>query len=152
MSKSKTYEVIVSNWGCVYSGPTTDTANAYFEDYVNVSKTGKGRAGGESVILMCDGEPVREYSPELKASRTIDKVEILTGLYDYLTSGVVESFEVDDIGADFAYLVGAVLKGGKCSWPEDRPFVQLLRAMPVSLIALQVKLLRYIEIEQQEEE
>lgn len=103
MSKSKTYEVIVSNWGCVYSGPTTDTANAYFEDYVNVSKTGKGRAGGESVTLMCDGEPVREYFPELEASRAIDKVETLIGLYDYLMGGVIESFEVDDIGADFAY-------------------------------------------------
>lgn len=147
MSKSKTYEVIVSNWGCVYSGPTTDTANAYFEDYVNVSKTGKGRAGGESVTLMCDGEPVREYFPELEASRAIDKVKTLTGLYDYLMGGVIESFEVDEIGADFAYMVGAVLKGGKCSWPEDRPFVRLLQAMSVSLIPLQVKLLRHIEIE-----
>ena len=146
MSKSKTYEVIVSNWGCVYSGPTTDTANAYFDDYVSVSKAGRGRAGGESVTLMCDGEPVREYSPGLEASQAIDKVETLTSLYDYIM-GTTEAFEVGDIGADFAYLVGAVLKGGKCEWPEDRPFVQLLRAMPVSLIALRVKLLRHIEIE-----
>mgnify|MGYP001010685849 CR=1 FL=1 len=147
---SKNYEVFVGNLGRVYHGPSTDDANEAYDDYVKESKTPGGRTSGESVTLMCDGEPVREYSPELEASLAIDKVETLTGLYDYIT-GTTESFEVDDIGADFAYMVGAVLKGGKCSWPEDRPFVQLLRAMPISLTALRVKLLRHVEIEPEEE-
>ena len=57
---------------------------------------------------------------------------------------------MDDVGADFAYLVGAVLKGGKCQWPESRPFVQLLRLMPISLISLRVKLLKHVEITPEE--
>src|SRR4051794_24866772 len=38
----------------------------------------------------------------------------------------VESFEDDNLGADLAYLLGAMLKGSSCSWPADRPFVLVL--------------------------
>lgn len=145
---SKKYEVFVSNLGRVYHGPDVDDANAEFEDYVEASKSTCGRASGESVILIRDGDPVREYSPELEASRAVDKVETLTGLYDYIM-GATESFEEDDIGADCTYLVGAVLKGGKCAWPESRPFVRLLRAMPEE--RLRVTLLRHVEIEPEDE-
>jgi hypothetical protein len=37
-----------------------------------------------------------------------------------------DSFEMADVGADLAYLLGAILKGTQCEWPHDRPIVQLL--------------------------
>jgi hypothetical protein len=40
-----------------------------------------------------------------------------------------ESFEEDRIGADLAYLLGAMLKGEFCAWPADRPFVLVLREL-----------------------
>ncbi|MGA2496820.1 MAG: hypothetical protein ABSH20_03720 [Tepidisphaeraceae bacterium] len=39
-----------------------------------------------------------------------------------------ESFEMDDIGADGLYLVGAILMGEQCEWPQGRPILKLLRA------------------------
>lgn len=43
-------------------------------------------------------------------------------------SNQTESFEHDDmIGPDLAYLMGSILENTYCTWPEDRPIVQLLR-------------------------
>ncbi len=42
--------------------------------------------------------------------------------------GHTESFEYEDqIGADLAYLLGAILFTGTCAWPSNRPIVLLLR-------------------------
>jgi hypothetical protein len=39
-----------------------------------------------------------------------------------------ESFESEElVGADLAYLLGAMLKGTSCAWPADRPIVTLLK-------------------------
>lgn len=55
------YEVVVGNVGTVYSGPDAQDALSTFNVYVEQSKADQGRAGGEDVTLMRDGEPVREY-------------------------------------------------------------------------------------------
>ncbi len=57
------YVVIVGNIGTVYSGNNRTNANQIWEAYVAQSHSGKGRAGGEYVVL-CDGktgDPIREY-------------------------------------------------------------------------------------------
>lgn len=42
--------------------------------------------------------------------------------------GSTESLEHDDhVGPDLAYLLGAILEGTSCEWPEDRPIVRWLR-------------------------
>jgi len=58
------YSITVDNVGEVF-GPVTNGAQALREygDWIASSKTGKGRAGGESVTLWRDGEPWREYQP-----------------------------------------------------------------------------------------
>jgi len=39
-----------------------------------------------------------------------------------------ESLEADNLGADLAYLLGAILRGDSgCAWDHDRPLVRLLR-------------------------
>lgn len=58
------YDVYVGNIGCVSSGIrdlTRTAANKLYSEYVQQSKTGYGRAAGESVTLTCEGEPVKEY-------------------------------------------------------------------------------------------
>lgn len=55
------YEVIVSNEGTVYSGDDIEKATKVYNDYVEDSKLGVGRIGGEDVTLMEDGEPIEEY-------------------------------------------------------------------------------------------
>jgi hypothetical protein len=55
------WEVIVGNIGTVYSGGSALEAKRKFTTYVKQSKSGVGRAGGEDVTLMRDGEPVREH-------------------------------------------------------------------------------------------
>lgn len=55
------FEVIVGNIGLVYSGNSQHTAVARFDNYVANSKADVGRAAGESVYLMQDGQPINEH-------------------------------------------------------------------------------------------
>ncbi len=58
------YEVIVSNIGTVYEGHDYKRACDVFFEYEVQSKDGYGRASGESVVMMLDGEPKHEHYGE----------------------------------------------------------------------------------------
>lgn len=58
------YEVVVGNIGSVYHGPDLDEARHKFDYYVEQSKLGSGRAGGEPVVLFEDDEIVSEFEPK----------------------------------------------------------------------------------------
>lgn len=59
------YEVVVGNIGTVYEGHNKAAALRYFNTYVKHSKSGYGRAGGEPVTVMMDGDIFMEYvTPE----------------------------------------------------------------------------------------
>lgn len=56
------HQVIVGNIGTVYDGPNLKAAESSYLDYVHLSKSDLGgRASGEDVTWMVDGEPSREY-------------------------------------------------------------------------------------------
>jgi len=55
------WEVIVGNIGTVYDDLSEQGARATFKVYKEMSKLNEGRAGGENVTLMCDGEIAEEY-------------------------------------------------------------------------------------------
>ena len=57
----KLYEVIVGNIGCVYSGPDESAALQAYHTYVRDSKNQYGRAAGESVTLLEDGDIIKEH-------------------------------------------------------------------------------------------
>ena len=58
----RTYEVIVGNIGRVLSTPLKSAALKTYKDYVADSKSGIGRAGGQSVVLFDkDGEILMEH-------------------------------------------------------------------------------------------
>lgn len=59
------YEVIVGNIGTVYSGGSSIEANQIFLEYRKDSREGIGRAAGEDVTVMCDGEIKYEYIASL---------------------------------------------------------------------------------------
>jgi len=54
------YVVNVGNIGNI-TCETMAEAEKTYKEYVSQSKSGKGRASGEDVILMVDGEPMKEY-------------------------------------------------------------------------------------------
>ena len=54
------YVVNVGNIGNITCKDKAEAEETY-KEYVEQSKSGKGRAGGESVYLMVDGEPEKEY-------------------------------------------------------------------------------------------
>ena len=56
-----TYDVVVGNIGTVYTGGCHRFADEHYSEYVTQSKTGYGRAGGEDVTILKNGEIVREY-------------------------------------------------------------------------------------------
>jgi hypothetical protein len=55
------YQVIVGNIGTVYDGDSRVKAGAEFANYKIDSIRFIGRAAGEDIILMMDGEPLEEY-------------------------------------------------------------------------------------------
>lgn len=57
-------EVYVGNIGCVYSGRDEAETQRVMGEYIRQSRTGYGRAAGESVTLFVDGEIEFEYTPE----------------------------------------------------------------------------------------
>lgn len=59
--RDHTYEVIVGNVGIVYTGYCVVESLETYERYVRCSKSGEGRAGYESVVLMRDGVIVAEH-------------------------------------------------------------------------------------------
>jgi hypothetical protein len=63
------YEVIVGNIGSVYSGNSLKEANRKFSTYVRQSRQGTGRAAGEDVTMMRDGEPFKENYGKLSVDR-----------------------------------------------------------------------------------
>jgi len=59
------YEVLVSNIGRVHQGTGYFEALGEYGSWVNESKSRHGgRAMGETVTLMKNGEPMREYEPD----------------------------------------------------------------------------------------
>lgn len=63
MANKHEYIVNVGNIGNVHCDSLKEAEDRY-KEYVEWSKSGMGRAGGESVILMVDGEPVKEHFGE----------------------------------------------------------------------------------------
>lgn len=59
------YAVVVGNIGTVYQGDDFEAAFAAFDEYVEQSKSGAGRAAGESVCLFTDDELSSEYEGSL---------------------------------------------------------------------------------------
>jgi hypothetical protein len=58
-----TYDLHVGNVGLVKSTSVEQTARDLFDEYVAISKASVGRASGEQVTLMADGEVIMEYIP-----------------------------------------------------------------------------------------
>lgn len=56
-----TYSVLVGNVGEVQYGHDGIEATRVYLVYLEQSKSGYGRAAGESVALLKDGEIIREY-------------------------------------------------------------------------------------------
>ena len=55
------YTVIVGNIGTVYNGTNGFTAVKEYNSYIGLSKQPYGKASGESVTLLKDGEVYKEY-------------------------------------------------------------------------------------------
>lgn len=61
---SRKFEVIVGNIGVVFTSGSHQKAAAEYNEWVNNSQLGIGRASGEPVTLTENGEPIREYEGE----------------------------------------------------------------------------------------
>lgn len=61
LAKNDAWEVIVSNIGKVYSGNDPRKAKETYDYYIELSQDPRGRAGGEDVVLMHNGEIYDEY-------------------------------------------------------------------------------------------
>lgn len=58
------FELTVGNVGTVYTGRNKREASRLFRHYQELSESGSGRAGNETVTLFADNEIIREYIPQ----------------------------------------------------------------------------------------
>jgi hypothetical protein len=65
MGQTTRYTVLVGNIGQVLDTADHDQAVASYEEYILDSINNYGRAAGESVTLLKDGKPIREYAGTL---------------------------------------------------------------------------------------
>lgn len=64
--KTTDYTVVVGNVGRVVDTTDEEVARKTYEEYVGLSKQGNGRCAGEGVVMMADGEVVREHMEGVK--------------------------------------------------------------------------------------
>ena len=64
------YTVTVGNVGNVHTGSNPVDAARVYGEYKRLSQAGHGRAGGESVVMFCDGEPMHEHHPDAATADT----------------------------------------------------------------------------------
>ena len=57
------YQVIVGNIGTAHDGNNKKVALKHYKEYVHISKEPYGRASGEQVSLVMNGEPIMDYIP-----------------------------------------------------------------------------------------
>ena len=66
-------------------------------------------------------------------SKELERLSLATEIYDHITKSV-ESLggmgqDEHPLGADLAYLLGAILKGSFCQWPGNREIVTCLKPL-----------------------
>lgn len=98
---------------------------------------GRKKRKGQLADALRDSREIRKlYGPALSAVNDFvkskrkpklkpDMIDLLRELYSEMYQHT-ESFEEHLIGADVAYLMGAVVSENCCIWPSDRPLVKLL--------------------------
>lgn len=64
------HEVVVGNIGVIYNGPNGVMANSLFRLYRIKSERGEGRAAGESVTWLKDGEVHKEHAGSTGSGET----------------------------------------------------------------------------------
>jgi hypothetical protein len=57
------YELIAGNVGMVHQGNDKEMAHCLFVDYVERSQSGRGRAAGEPITLLKNGEILLDFLP-----------------------------------------------------------------------------------------
>jgi hypothetical protein len=65
-SIGQTFEVVVGNVGTVYAGQDEAKAKKEYDNYLEISKKGVGRAGNEEVLYFVDGDLIKEHQPASK--------------------------------------------------------------------------------------
>jgi hypothetical protein len=114
----KSYQVIVGNIGTVYSGAQRPEAYRQFRRYQETSGD-YGRALGETVTMMVDGEIVKEYRPPVKLPTIKEiaalvrhvKAQVPQSDPDYIAEGddkpgIDLTIGVDTVSGDWSYQTG----------------------------------------------
>lgn len=71
-----THQIIVGNVGTILTTTVHNQAQGAFDDWVLTSKANSGRAAGELVAWLRDGEPYREYQPPRRPDDTLPDHEM----------------------------------------------------------------------------
>jgi hypothetical protein len=87
------YEVLVGNIGSVINTDSLKEAQDAYDTYVEQSKQDRGRACGEDVCLMEDGEPIKEHSGSLHDEEEMGKGGKAGGFEVYIDKGKEEGTE-----------------------------------------------------------
>lgn len=80
MYKTGKQQIIVGNIGTVYEGGSAEDAGRTYSSYVDMSRTNKGRAAGEDVTWMVDGEIHSDHAGTLRQDDKVEHAERWDGM------------------------------------------------------------------------
>jgi len=114
------YQVIVGNIGTVFDGDDLKNAKSTFKVYVEQSKSEFGRASGEDVCMMSDGEIVKEHQAR-PTPPVLPTIKDLSALIVELKKQIGDEYRAyddcdeDDVTPSMLLTIGADGKG-RDSW------------------------------------
>lgn len=97
------YEVVVGNVGTVYAGDDAAAAQAAFDEYLNQSIHGHGRAQGEPVTMFEDGEVIREFSPVLHRVALCKARSVIANTKLTLARAFLAERRLVKLGTDYSF-------------------------------------------------
>ena len=110
-SNQSNHQILVGNIGIACDTASAKEARSAFNEYVSQSKTSYGRAGGENVTWLKNGEIFKEYSRPIKLPLIKDITALFVSLKKRIGDEYRASDDSDDTTPAMSVTIGANEKG-----------------------------------------
>jgi hypothetical protein len=111
----KSYQVIVGNIGTVYSGAQRPEAYRQFRRYQEAAGD-YGRAKGETITMMVDGEIAKEYRPPVRLPSIKDVAALVRHVKAQVPAADPDYIAEDDDRPGIDLTIGVNTLTGEWSW------------------------------------
>ena len=116
------HQILVGNIGIACDTASAKEARSAFNEYISQSKSDYGRAGGETVTWLKNGEIFKEYSRTIKLPLIKDLAALFVSLKKQICDDYRASEDSDDTTPAMSVTIGANEKGEWAYQTGDNSF------------------------------